>query len=131
HSLGSDIGFFRTGAGNGIAGGFTTDAKRFTASFNKGGALQKVYFEGSSISGQGVSISADHPLTGAIALGQGTYDLEFQSDTAGSVRVSVPGKPSAVQLNGQAIKGWVYDKAAGMLTLTVPAGKSDWKLTVK
>lgn len=47
HSNGSDLGFFRTGSENGLAGGFTTDAKRFTASFGRAGILHKAYFEGS------------------------------------------------------------------------------------
>ncbi len=126
HSNGSDIGFFKSGTRiAGIAEGFTTDAKRFTASFNKSGALQKVYFEGSAISGKGISIHADHSLTVAAELISSGYELEFQSDQANSVQMSVSGKPSVVELNGQAVRGWTYDERTKFLSVKIPQGRND------
>lgn len=127
HSTGSDLGFFRTGKTAG-GGGFTTDADRFTASFDKAGKLLKVYFEGSAISGHGISVKNDHPLTAAISISSQQYELELQSDQAGTLTLLVGGKPSSILLNGKAIQGWSYNERTKILKLQVPQGRNDFTI---
>lgn len=120
-----DYGFFRT-ADNaaGTVAGFTTDAKRFTASFDGSGVLLKAYFEGSSFSGSGLSVKSNTPLTCAIALESSGLNLEVQSEAATSFTLSTAGQPSSVMLNGSGVRNWKYDGGSKKLTIMVPRGKS-------
>jgi hypothetical protein len=122
HSNGSDIGFFRTGTENGVAAGFTTDAKRFTASYDKSGSLQKIYYEGSSISGNGLSLVADVGTRGTMALVSTGIDAEIKSWKGCSLKVMVSGKPASVQVNGQTIKDWTFDAGTNTVAVKLPAG---------
>lgn len=131
HSTGSDIGFFQTGKGNAAAsaGGFTTDAKRFTASFDKTGTLKKTYFEGSALSGMGLSVKAEHPLTLALALKLKQYDIELQSGQANTVTLLLTAKPSAIRINGKDSRSWSFDGRTKEVKIKVPGGKNE--LTIR
>jgi hypothetical protein len=128
HANGSDIGFFRTGTENGVAAGFTTDAKRFTASYDKSGTLQKIYYEGSSISGNGLSLSADVGTRGTLALVSTGIDAEIKSWKGCSLKIMVSGKPASVQVNGQAIKDWTFDASTNTVAVKLPAGTVSLKI---
>jgi hypothetical protein len=128
HANGSDIGFFRTGTENGVAAGFTTDAKRFTASYDKSGTLQKIYYEGSSISGNGLSLSADVGTRGTMALVSTGIDAEIKSGKGCSLKIVVSGKPGSVQVNGQTIKEWTFDEGAKTVSVKLPAGTVSLKI---
>ena len=125
HSNGSDLGFFRTGSENGLAGGFTTDAKRFTASFDRAGILHKAYFEGSLFEGHGITLKALHPVTAAVAILEDEIALELQSEQTSTITLSVKGKPSAIMLNGQAVRGWSFNELNKSITIKVPQGRTD------
>ena len=126
HSGGSDIGFFRTASVSSVpVGGFTTDAKRFTASFSQNGKLQKAYFEGSSFSGYGISVSIGNSASGTIAVNGGNTELELQSEKETSVSISVDAKPTVVSLNGQAFREWTYDANKKAISTKVQGGRSD------
>jgi hypothetical protein len=126
HSSGSDIGFFKTGSGAAAnAGDFTTDADRFTASFDKSGKFFKAYFEGSSFSGRGVSIKASSPLTASVAMTSASTELELQSEEANTVTAVVAGKPASILMNGKSTSAWTYDAGAKSITIKVGQGKSD------
>ena len=122
HAAGSDIGFFRTGTDNGVAAGFTTDAKRFTASYDLSGALQKIYYEGSSISGNGLSLVADVSTRGTIAIVSSGIDAEIKSGKGCNLKVLVSGKPSSVLVGGLSVKDWTYDAGSKTVSLKLPAG---------
>ena len=122
HGQGSDIGFFRIGTENGVAGGFTTDAKRFTASYDKSGALQKIYYEGSSISGNGLSLSSDVGSRGTMAIVASGIDAEIKSARGCNLKVLVSGKPSSVLVSGHAVKDWTYDATSKTVSVKLPAG---------
>jgi len=128
HNNGSDLGFFRIGTENGVAGGFTTNAKRFTASYDKSGALQKIYYEGSSISGNGLSLSADVGTRGTMALVSAGIDAEIKSAKGCTLKVLVSGKPSSVQVSGQTISDWSFDEGTKMVTVKLPAGTIPLKI---
>jgi hypothetical protein len=122
----TDLGFFRTGSNAaGTAGGFTTDAKRFTASFDGGGTLVKAYFEGSNFSGSGLSVKSSAPLTCAVSKGSLGTDLEVKSAKAVTLTVNFPSQPSRVILNGKTVTTWKYDAGTKNLNLQIPAGRSD------
>jgi hypothetical protein len=126
HSRGSDIGFFRTGtAAASTAGGFISDADRFTASFDQNGKFTKAYFEGASFSGEGVMVKAGSPLTASIAIKDANTELELQSVAGNTVTVAVPGKPVSVQLNGKSVSSWTYDAGTRSVSMKIGAGKSE------
>jgi hypothetical protein len=122
HTSGSDIGFFHIGSENGTAAGFKTDAKRFTASYDKFDVLNKIYFEGTSISGNGLSFTADQSVRGTIALTNSGIDAEIKSARGCTIKVLLSGKPSIVQSNGLTISDWTYDELSKMLTLKIAGG---------
>jgi hypothetical protein len=124
-----DFGFFRT-ADNaaGIVGGFTTDAKRFTASYDGSGAFVKAYFEGGSFSGNGISVRSDVPVTCAIMSGTSGTELEVQSDRAAALVISLAKQPARVLLNGSEVRTTKYDAAAKTLTVQVPVGRNDFSI---
>ncbi len=126
HSTGSDIGFFKTRPeAAATAGDFTTDAKRFTASFDQNGKISKAYFEGSTFSGQGIAIQSSNPLTASVAVNNGSLELEVQSDQVGTLTVAVPGKPSIISVNGKSSKGFTYDSGTKSITIKLGQGRSD------
>ena len=126
---GSDIGFFRIGAEpSASAGGFTTDAKRFTASFDKGKKLKKAYFEGTNFSGHGISLTIADSATVAIALNGGGTDLELQSEKATTISVFFPKKPLTVSLNEQLVNAWTYDTNKKTIAIQLPSGRVDLKI---
>ena len=126
HAGSIDYGYFRTsGNAKEAPGGFSTDAKQFTASLNGSGVLLKAYFEGSSFSCSGLSVKSSNPITCAVAPGNTGTKLELQTDKATSMLVSFSGKPSQVLLNGSAIAGWKYDTKSKMLTIQLPSGRND------
>ncbi|MEJ7693940.1 DUF4962 domain-containing protein [Daejeonella sp.] len=126
HRKGSDIGLFRIGQGAAAnAGDFTTDAERFTASFDQSGKFLKAYFEGSSFSGHGITVKSSSPLTATIAFANNNTALELQSDKANTVTVSFAEKPASVQLNGKTSSAWKYDQAGKSIALQVGQGKSE------
>jgi len=117
-----DYGVFRTsGSGSASVEGFTTDASRFTASFD-GSSLVRYYVEGSSFEGHGQSMSAGSPVTLAVAHHSGGTDAEV--DASGSTRVSfaVSQRPSRVSLDGSSVR---YSYENGRVSLQVPAGRHD------
>jgi len=121
-----DLGFFRTGNNAaGTVGGFTTDAKRFTASFDGTGVLLKAYFEGSTFSGSGLSVKSETLVTCAIAKSSSGTDLEVQTDKATTLTISFATQPSAVLLNGSTVSTWKYDAGTKTLNLQVPVGRND------
>ncbi len=128
HMQGSDLGMFRVGTETGPAAGFTTDAKRFTASFDRSGALKKIYFEGRSISGQGISLSADQSVRGTVALDASGYDAEIKSAKGANVKLVLTGKPSSVLVNGQAVQDWTYEEGSKTLTVKLPGGTIPFKI---
>src|SRR5690606_19404166 len=101
HAAGSDVGFFKTGNTE-KAGEFVTDAGKFTVSYDKAGTLRMVYFEGSSITGHGIGVTADQPVIGTLAKHDATAELEIKSESGCSIQVALSGKPAAVQLDGKA-----------------------------
>ncbi len=127
HAAGSDIGFFKTGNTE-TAGDFTTDAGKFTVSYDKVGALRMVYFEGSSITGNGIGLTADQPVIGTLAKHDAASELEIKSESGCSIQVLLSGKPAAVQLDGKTFKDWQYDSAANRLTAKLPAGTVTLKI---
>lgn len=128
HSFGSDIGFFHIGTENGTAAGFNTDAKRFTASYDKSGLLNKIYFEGTSISGNGLSFSADQGVRGTIAINASGIDAEIKSARGCNIKVLVSGKPSSVQVNGKIISDWTFDELSKKLTMKIAGGTVPLKI---
>jgi hypothetical protein len=121
------LGLFRTGANaSDTIEGFTTDAKRFTASLNESGAVKEVYFEGSSLSGHGFSVKAGSPVTLAVAVGSsnGEVEIEVKSENATKLEVSLNQNPSSVLLNGSKVRSrnYNYNKQDKILTVEVPAG---------
>jgi hypothetical protein len=128
HAGGSDIGFFHIGTENGIAAGFTTDAKRFTASYDKSGVLQKVYYEGSSISGNGIALSTDAGTRGTLAIDASGIDAEIKSARGCNIKVLLSGKPSSVQSNGVILSDWTYDELSKMLSVKIPGGTVPLKI---
>lgn len=124
HSKGSDIGFFKTEASAAAtAGDFTTDAKRFTASFDTNNKFLKAYFEGSSFSGHGISVKSDSPITAAVALIDGKTEVEVQSPGQNSLTISTE-KPGTIHLNGKLLKAFTYDPDGKSIKLKVGAGMS-------
>lgn len=122
HANGSDIGFFRTGSENGIAGGFTTDGKKFTASYDKSGALQKIYYEGSSISGNGLSLNSDVGSRGTMAIVSSGLDAEIKSAKGANLKILFSGKPSSVLVDGKAVRDWSYEAGSQMVNVKLPGG---------
>ncbi|SKB31980.1 DUF4962 domain-containing protein [Daejeonella lutea] len=133
HGNGSDLGFFKTDhTGTTTAGDFTTDASRFTASFDKAGKFVKAYFEGSSFAGQSISVKALKPLTGTIAIDENNTEIEVETDDSNSLTVFASQKPGRVQLNGKATSAWSYNQESKSITVKVPAGKTQlWIGTAK
>ncbi|MEX2573174.1 MAG: DUF4962 domain-containing protein [Balneolaceae bacterium] len=126
-----DLGFFRT-TGDAAASieGYTTDASRFTVSSDGSGNLLKVYFEGSSFEGEGLTVDSNGiPLTCAMARNASGLELEIQTDQATDIRFSTSGQPAQVMMDGEEITGWDYDSRAQMLVVGIPAGRHD--LTVR
>ncbi|MES3017719.1 MAG: DUF4962 domain-containing protein [Bacteroidota bacterium] len=126
HNMGSDIGLFKTALDAGTnAGDFTTDGERFTASFDKGGKFLKAYFEGSSFSGQGVSVKSTSPLTGTVLLSNNSTKMQLQSVNANTINIGLAEKPASVMVNGKTSSAWQYDQAGKSLTLKINKGMSD------
>jgi hypothetical protein len=122
---GSDLGCFRTSATAGQIEGFSTDANRFTASFNPSGKLLKVYFEGSRFSGKGISVKSSLPLDCAIAADTSETHIEVKAVAITRLQVYCRQRPSGVILNGTPVTAWKYDRHQGMLSLQVPAGRNN------
>ncbi|SDM36068.1 Heparinase II/III-like protein [Daejeonella rubra] len=132
HGEESSYGFFRNGASaNGIANGFTTDSKHFTASIDRSGALTKVYFEGASFIGHGLSVSSTNSITAAIAISTKEISLELQSEDAGKLSLSIIKKPLSVLSNGQVLRDWSYNDQTKMLSLKVPKGRTEMNVKLK
>ncbi|MEJ7691978.1 hypothetical protein, partial [Daejeonella sp.] len=122
----TDMGFFQTGeVPAGTVGGFITNAKRFTASLNKGGDLVKVYFEGSKFAGSGLTIQSDLFLTCAMEKHSGGVTLEVQSDKPGVLTISSLMAPARISLNGVSVK-LKYNTDSKVTTLLVPKGKNEF-----
>ena len=122
HSQGTDVGYFRIGSENGVAGGFTTDAERFTATYDKSDVLRKIYFEGKSISGNGLSLSSDQGVRGTMAIVSSGIDAEIKSWKGCTLKIQVAGKPSSVMVSGQASRDWTYDSGSNTITIKLPGG---------
>ncbi len=122
---GVDFGFFQTGdvAAASSVEGFTTNAKRFTASLNDAGKLIKAYFEGSSFEGRGLSVSSTKPVTCAVAPGELRTEIEVKSEQLTQLSITVKKRPSQVLLKGEMTEDWSYDSTANMLTVRVPEGR--------
>ncbi len=126
HNMGSDIGLFKTASDAGTnAGDFTTDGERFTASFDKAGKFLKAYFEGSSFSGQGVSVKSTGPLTGTVLLSNNSTKMQLQSVNANTINIGLAEKPASVLVNGKTSSAWQYDQVSKSLTLKINKGMSD------
>jgi hypothetical protein len=121
-----DIGLFRnkSNASSEIEG-FTTDALRFTVSFDSKGKLMKTYFEGSGLAGHGVSIRSKSPVTCAVIFYDSGANLEVQSENKNTVNIIIPTKPSQIILNGNVLKNWKYDPGSETVSIDVTAGRSN------
>src|SRR5690606_24816808 len=101
-----NYGLFQTG--NDAAGNvavFSTDARMFAATFDLTGLLQEIYFEGTKLSGHGIDIKADSPLSFAATRGgSGFQKIEIKADKAGKVYISLKERPSQVQMNGSRLR---------------------------
>ena len=132
HGNESTYGFFRNGAvANGIVNDFKTDAKRFTASFDRSGSLTKVYFEGGSFIGHGLSVASTNSITVAIAISTIETSLELQSEEAGKLSLSIIKKPVSVLSNGQVLREWSYNDQIKMLSLKVQKGITELNIKLK
>jgi len=120
------LGFFRTGPGNGSIEGFTTDAKNFTVSLKQGnGAIQTIYFEGTSFEGKGITMHNSTSATCALAFLKASTDIEVYTDTATELSFSFDGIPKNVFLNGTILHNWHYDPGGKMVSLKIPEGRHD------
>lgn len=129
HTNGFDYGFFRNGSSSsGTISGFNTDAKRFTASFDKSGRMFKTYIEGSSFSGYGLTFSSGQALTAAIEISDSETLIEIQSLAIAAITVTVKSKPSEVLLNGEPLKAWTFQSGGKSITLRVPQGRNDLRV---
>jgi hypothetical protein len=118
-----DMAMFRLdSAASNSAGGFDSDASRFTASFEKG-KLVKAYFEGSSFSGSGINLVSSAPLTAAAALMSSGMNLEVNAAKACDLKVA-SAKASQVLVNGSPSKNFKFDQGTGSMTISLPQGKS-------
>lgn len=128
YNQGSDFGFFRIkdeGVNSGVVNNFTTNAKRFTASFDQVGKLQKLYFEGSAISGYGLTINTEHEVAAGVSIIPSGYEVELQLDQESTFNILVPNKPSSVQLNGKSDRTWKYDNHTKTLSIKVRSGMNE------
>ena len=62
---------------------------------------------------------SDHPLSVLFEDGNVTFD----SAAPAEVRLSVNEKVKTVHIDSQPIKGWKFDSAAGVVSMTIPAGR--------
>lgn len=116
------LGMFRTGeSGAATVEGFTTDAKRFTASMDQQQHAKDIYFEGSHFSGHGVTLKATAPLTLAMSTTNGTI-IETESRQPTTLTISLPGAPTAITLDGTPLRGSRYNSADKTLSVAIPAG---------
>lgn len=119
----SDYGLFRTsGSGSSTVKGFTTDASRFTASFDTQENLVRYYFEGNSFGGYGQSLSSEVPVKAAVLHHDVGTDVEIEVSGSTRLNVTVNERPSRVTLNGSSVR-YTYDN--GRVSLQVPAGRHD------
>ena len=120
------IGFFRTDSmASTTVEDYTTDARHFTASYDRNGSIQTAYLVGSSFSCKGLHLKSLSPVTCAIALNSGVMDIEVQSEKATELSISYEKLPSRVLINGIISRNWKYDKAGKMLTLKISGGRQD------
>jgi hypothetical protein len=125
----TDLGLFRIEE-NAAAEveGFTTDAKRFTASTDKSGNLNKVYFEGSAFSGHGLSVKSSTPAAIAVALDPVGARLEVKTEKASRITINTGRPISKVMLNGAVVRSRRKDSRTNTLTIEVPAGMNSYSL---
>ncbi|KAB7530108.1 DUF4962 domain-containing protein [Flagellimonas olearia] len=120
-----DVGAFRVEEASNEIFGFSTDANRFTASLNRNGTLDKVYFEGNDFKGYGISIKSGVPITFAWSSEPSTNKLEVQSDKETELEISMDRSPSSVTMNGSEHQAWEYVANDGLLKIMVPSGRND------
>ncbi|AHM63024.1 heparinase II/III family protein [Flammeovirgaceae bacterium 311] len=125
----TDLGVFRIND-NAAAQveGYATDAKRFTASTDGAGKLYKIYFEGSSFSGHGLSVHSSAPAAFAVALNQEGARVEVKSAQANRITINSGKVFSKVLLNGSSTRSWRKDSRTNALTIEVPAGMNTYTL---
>ncbi|MEX2585525.1 MAG: hypothetical protein WD315_03965, partial [Balneolaceae bacterium] len=129
----SDYGMFRT-SGQGMEArrstgrsldvstveGFTTDASRFTASFDSSDNLVRYYVEGSSFDGYGQSLSSNVPVTVAVLHHADGVDIEVDATGSTRLTLSLDYRPPRVSLDGSSIR-YSYDN--NRVILQVPSGR--------
>ena len=124
-----DLAFFRTAADAvTTVEGFTTDAARFTASFDEKGRLLDIYFEGSAFSGYGLDVKSDQTVTCAVAPRASGTELEVKADQAGSLTLKAERKPYKVLLSGSAVDTWSYDEQTKTLKIQLPEGMNTFSI---
>ncbi len=125
----SDLGMFRIAIdAEAAVEGFTTDAKRFTASFNNAGKLARAYFEGSNFSGNGLAVKSTVPVICSVSVSGSATDIEVQADTPSTMVISAAKQPAQVVLNGTATKAFKYDSKAKTITIRIDKGKTNFIL---
>lgn len=126
HGDESTYGFFRNPSQvNGLVNGFTTDSKRFTASFDRSGSLNKVYFEGSTFSGHALSVVSTSPITAAISKTDLQTTLELESLSPEKLSISMIKKPISALSNGLIFNEWLYNDQTKILSLEIPKGRTE------
>ncbi|MHB9029789.1 MAG: hypothetical protein ACYC9O_13565, partial [Candidatus Latescibacterota bacterium] len=81
-------------------------------------------FEGSALTGNGLTIRASAPLTLAVAPKAGGADREVKTAKPSEITLAAA-KPASVMLNGAASKAWKFDAKTGMLTVSVPEERTN------
>jgi hypothetical protein len=125
------LGFFRTGFRSpGSVEGFSTDAKHFTVSLSDKGAMETIYFEGTSFAGKGLTIYSDTPIACALAFFRSdSTNIETEADQDTGFSFSVKGNPKNILLdNNTPLHNWHYDPAGKMVSLKLPAGRHDLRI---
>ncbi len=120
----TDFGLFRIDPSASEVAGFNTDAKRFTASFNRKGSLHKVYFEGTEFSGHALSIKTDQLVTLAILIHSKDLAITVDSKNNTNLSLTLDQKPTKVYINGILNNSWKYLNEKS-LNLSISEGKTD------
>ena len=124
------LAMFRKGAaGNVTAEGFTTDAERFSTVVDSKGNLTSYFLRGSlfGIAGNTLFRSAGQLSVSAMYVAGG-MDIETESESGTEINLYTEKAPASLVVNGVAVKGFKYDRKAGVLKVIVPAGHTTVKV---
>jgi hypothetical protein len=103
--------------------GFTTDAKRFTATFSNRGTLERAYFEGKHFSGPQFSVKSDHEMTLAADLDPYKTELVVAGKNEATLELKLKKPPTEIRINGSLDSSWKYRE--GSLIISVKKGKNN------